>query len=253
MRTSRLLALAVRYQFLEWAGTWWFTATLVVNYAIGPLIGLVVWSAVLPGDAGIVQYFVALVAVHLLTASFEDYTFAESVYDGKIGHQLLKPQPVVLGPAGENLAIRLWLGLFGLPLTVVVAVVTGASYRWPALVLALPSLVLAAVLRFLWTWLLALAAFWTDRVHAIVALGNILVYLLGGIAAPLGELPGAWQPVASLLPFHAMLGLPAGIAAGTLSGSGTALALQAGWCVVFAGAAVAVWRSGVRRYTAVGA
>ncbi|MEU3982446.1 ABC-2 family transporter protein [Streptomyces sp. NPDC026672] len=253
MRTLRLLALAVRNQFLEWAGTWWFTASLVVNYAIGPLIGLVVWSAVLPGDTGIVRYFVALMAVHLLTASFEDYTFAESVYDGKIGHQLLKPQPVVLAPAGQNLAIRLWLGLFGLPLTVVVALIIGASYRWQAVLLALPSLVLAAVLRFLWTWLLALAAFWTERVHAIVAFGNILVFLLGGIAAPLGELPGGWRTVATLLPFHAMLGLPAGIAAGTLSLSGTAVALQAGWCLVCTAAAVAVWRSGVRRYTAVGA
>ncbi|WIX80140.1 ABC-2 family transporter protein [Amycolatopsis carbonis] len=251
MRTGRLLALAVRRQFLEWAGTWWFTASLVVNYAIGPLIGLVVWSAVLPGDARIVRYFVALVAVHLLTASFEDYTFAESVYDGKISARLLEPQPVVLGPAGENLAIRLWLALFGLPLTVVVALVTGATYRWQDVLLALPSLVLAAVLRFLWTWLLALAAFWTERVHAIVALGNILVFLLGGIAAPLADLPASWQSVASLLPFHAMLGLPADIASGTLPASG--VALQAGWCVVFALAAVVVWRSGVRRYTAVGA
>ncbi|WP_089102030.1 ABC-2 family transporter protein [Streptomyces hyaluromycini] len=253
MRTSRLIALAVRNQFLEWAGTWWFTVSLVVNYAVGPLIGLVVWSAVLPGDEVIVRYFVALTAVHLLTASFEDYTFAESVYDGTVGHQLLEPQPVVLGPAGANLAIRLWLGLFGLPLTVTVALVTGASYRWQAVLLALPSLVLAALLRFLWTWLLALTAFWTERVHAIVGFGNILVFVFGGIAAPLGDLPGSWQTAAALLPFHAMLGLPAGIAAGMLSGSGTAVALQAGWCVVLTAGAMAVWRSGVRRYTAVGA
>ncbi|MGW4484076.1 ABC-2 family transporter protein [Amycolatopsis sp. NPDC004368] len=68
---------------------------------------------------------------------------------------------------------------------------------------------------------------------------------------PLPSLPAAWQPVASLLPIHAMLGLPAAIASGTSSASG--VALQAGWCVVFTVAAVVVWRSGVRRYTAVGA
>ncbi|MFJ4923703.1 ABC-2 family transporter protein [Streptomyces sp. NPDC088725] len=254
-RLPRLLALGVRNQFLEWSGAWWFTVTLVVNHAIGPLIGLVVWSAVLPGNQTAVNYFVALVGVHLLTASFENYTFSESVYDGSVSHDLLKPQPVILGPAGQNIAIRLWLAVFGLPLTVVTALVAGASYRWQAVLLAIPALLCAAVLRFLWTWLLALTAFWTERVHAIVAFGNILIFLLGGIAAPIAELPDPWRSIAMALPFYGMLGLPAEIATGTLHSStlGATLLLQIGWGTAFAITAAIAWRFGVRRYTVVGA
>jgi ABC-2 type transport system permease protein len=214
-----------------------------------------VWSAVLPDSPTAVSYYVALVAVHLLTASFENHTFSEAVYDGRVSHDLVKPQPVIIGPAGENIAIRLWLAIFGLPLVVVTALVVGASYQWSAALLAVPALIGAAVLRFLWTWLLALTAFWTERVHAIVAFGNILIFLLGGTAAPIAELPDPWRSIAQALPFHAMLGLPAEIATGTVHGPdiGAALLLQIGWGAAFATAAAVLWRFGVRRYTVIGA
>jgi ABC-2 type transport system permease protein len=250
-RLPRLLAMRVRNQFLDWSGAWWFTLTLTASNAIGPLVGLVVWSAVRPGDAATVGYFTALVVVQLLTASFENHTFAEAVYDGRISHDLLKPQPIAVGPIGENIAIRLWLAVFGLPLAVVTALAVDAAYRWTAVLVAAPAVLGAAVLRFLWTWLLALAAFWTERVHAIVAFGNVLVFLLGGAAAPIAEMPDPWRAVARALPFHAMLGLPAEIATG--ASRAPALLAQLAWAVVLTGAGVVAWRRGVRRYTAAGA
>jgi ABC-2 type transport system permease protein len=236
----RLLALRIRNQFLDWAGAWWFMVSLVAGNLVGPFIGLAVWT-----DDG---YFLALAGVQLLTASYENHTFAESVYDGRLGHELLKPQPVVLGPLGENIAIRLWHGVAGLPVIVVAAVLLGVSYRWQAVVLALPALLGAAVLRFLFTWLLALAAFWTERVHALVAFGNLLAFLLGGGAAPVAALPEPWRSVALASPFYAMLGLPADMVTGAAGWGGHLL-----WVPVLGGAAVVVWRAGVRRYTAVGA
>jgi ABC-2 type transport system permease protein len=250
-RLPRLLALRVRNQFLDYLSAWWFVITLVANAAIGPLVGLVVWAAVLPGDHTLVSYFVALGAVQLVTASFENHTFSESVYDGKVSHDLLKPQPVIIEPVGENIALRLWLGVFGLPLVVATGLAFNASYEWRAVLLALPALLGAAVLRFLWTWLLALTAFWTERVHAVVAFGNTMIFLLGGAAAPIAELPSPWRSVAMALPFHAMLGLPAELATG--SAPGTALLIQLAWCAVLASLASVAWRRGVRRYTAVGA
>lgn len=251
MRLALLLGLRIRNQFLDWAGAWWFILTLTASNAAGPLIGLAVWRAVRPGDPLTTSYFVALVAVQLLTASFEQFTFAETIYDGRIGHDLLKPQPVVIGPLGENLAIRLWFGVAGLPLVALTALAVDASYRWRAVLTALPVLLGAMVLRFLWTLLLAFAAFWTERVHAIVALGNVLVFLLGGGAAPLAELSPAQRVVAAAMPFHAMLGLPADVATGAVAG--TAGWHQCAWAAVLAAAATVVWRAGIRRYTSVGA
>jgi ABC-2 type transport system permease protein len=241
---ARLGGMRIRNQFLEWAGAWWFALTLACGSVAGPLVGLALWTG---RNA---SYFVALMAVQLLTASYENHTFGNSVYDGKVSHDLLRPQPVIIGPIGENLAIRAWLAVFGLPVTALTAVAAGAGYRWPALLLATPALLGAAVLRFLWTWLLALAAFWTGRVHALAAFGGILVFLLGGGAAPIALLP----PICRALPFHAMLGLPADIATGTIRGgaAGGAMAAQLVWAGVLACAGVVAWRAGVRRYTSVG-
>jgi ABC-2 type transport system permease protein len=254
-RVLLLTGVRVRRQFLDWSGGWWFLLTLVANEAIGPLVGLFVWSAVFPGDPRVVSYFVALIAVQLMTASYENHTFSESVYQGTVSHELLKPQPVVIGPVGENLAIRSWLTIFGVPLAALAGAALGASYHWQRLLLAFPALLLAAVLRFLFTWILALAAFWTERVHAVVGFGSILITLLGGSAAPVSLLPEPWHTVATALPFHAMLGLPADIATGTVGG-GAAVAGYAralGWILVLGAAAAFVWRRGIRRYTVVGA
>jgi ABC-2 type transport system permease protein len=254
-RLVRLTALRVRRQFLDWSGGWWFMLTLVANETLGPLVGLFVWSTVFPDDPRVVTYFIALTAVQMMTASYENHTFSETVYEGTVSHELLKPQPVVIGPIGENLAIRVWMTLFGLPVVVVAAFALGASFEWRHLPLAVPALLCAGVLRFLFTWTLALAAFWTERVHAVVTFGWLVTFLLGGAAAPVALLPDPLRAVAVTLPFHAMLGLPADIATGTIGGADAAIALgrALGWTLVFGVAAAFVWRAGVRRYTVVGA
>jgi ABC-2 type transport system permease protein len=254
-RVLRLTGVRVRRQFLDWSGGWWFGLTLVANEAIGPLVGLFVWSAVFPGDLRVVSYFVALIGVQLMTASYENHTFSESVYQGTVSHELLKPQPVVIGPIGENLAIRAWLTIMGMPMAVLAGVAVGVSYHWRHLLLAIPALLLAAVLRFLFTWTLALTAFWTERVHAVVSFGTILIVLLGGSAAPISVLPEPWRTIATTLPFHPMLGLPADIATGAVDGAAAATAFGRAlvWVVVLGVLAAVVWRRGIRRYTVVGA
>lgn len=254
-RLLRLTLLRVRRQFLDWSGGWWFLLTLVANETLGPLVGLFVWSTVFPDDPRVVAYFIALTAVQMMTASYENHTFSETVYAGTVSHELLKPQPVVIGPIGENLAIRLWLTVFGLPVVVLAALALGASYQVRHLLLAVPALACAAVLRFLFTWTLALAAFWTERVHAVVSFGWLVTFVLGGAAAPVGLLPEPWRAVAVTLPFHAMLGLPADIATGTVGGADALVAMGRAlvWILAFGGLAAVVWRAGVRRYTVIGA
>ncbi len=254
-RLVLLTALHVWREVLSWTGAWWFAATLVVNEMIGPLVGLFVWSEVFPGDPRVASYYVALLAVQLMTASYEPHTFSENIYQGTVSHDLLKPQPITITLLGTNLAIRAWLVLIGLPVLLATILVLDVSYSWTDVVVALPAVVVAGLLRFLFTWTLALAAFWTERVHAVAGFGTVMIVLLGGSAAPVVFLPEPVRSVAEVLPFRAMLGFPAELATGTLS-VGQALqgyAWQLGWTSVFGLFALLVWNAGVRRFTAVGA
>jgi ABC-2 type transport system permease protein len=253
-RLALTLAAYTRRCWLQWLAGRSFVFTLAVNQGVTPLIGLAVWAAALPGQPGLKTYYVALLAVQLCTASYEDHTFSERLYQGHLADDLLRPHPVVLAALGENIALRGWHLLIGLPLILAAGFVAGTHFAWSDLALALPALLLAAILRFLFTFLLALSAFWTQQAHGLTSLGETLLFLLGGTAVPLALLPGPLHALGSAFPFPAMLGFPAEIAVGQLSPADIlgGYGWQIIWIVAFAALALAFWRAGLRRYTAVG-
>jgi ABC-2 type transport system permease protein len=255
IRGLRILGAQVRRALLEslsWRG---FLVTLVVNQAVTPLLGLAVWSAALPGRSEITAYYAALLVVQLATVSYEHHTLSNGIYADGLTGDLLRPQPQVLGPLGQNLALRVWHLLFGLPVVVAAVLAAGAPFAPAPLLVAVPAIVLAAALRFLFTYTLALSAFWTQRAHGVVGFGETLIFVLGGAAAPVPLLPAAVRELGKALPFRAMLGFPAEVAAGGLDAADLVegYAWQAGWTAAFALAALVAWRTGVRRYTAHGA
>ncbi len=231
-----------------------FLISLAINQMVTPLLGLAVWSVALPGSASISTYYVALLAVQLMTVSYEHHTFSNGIYAGDVSHDLLKPHPVVISTLGMNVALRIWHLLIGLPIIVIAGLVAGVSFDSRFVLAAIPAIILAVALRFLFTYILALSAFWTQQAHGVVGFGETLIFLLGGSAAPVTLFPASLRPLGEALPFRAMLGFPAEIAAGSLNGSQIlqGYSWQCGWIGVFAFAAMLIWRSGVRRYTAVG-
>lgn len=255
MKTLRLIGFAAWRNSLEQWSWRSFMITLVLNQSIGPLIGLLVWTSVDSGSVEIRAYFVVMLAVQLLTVSYEDHTLCGSIFDGSITRQLLLPQPVIVDLAGANLSLRFWHTTFGLPVVVAVGVATGIALDTRDLLLATPAMLVAGALRFLFTLTFAMTAFWTERAIALVSLGNVVISLLGGAAAPMFLLPVGLADVGRLLPFWSMLGLPSEIAAGVLTHQQivAGYAVQAIWLVVLVPVAMLVWRRGLRTFTAVGA
>jgi ABC-2 type transport system permease protein len=231
-----------------------FLLTLVVQAAVPPLLGLAVWTQALPDQPAVAAYFAALLFVRMLTVSYEPYTFLNDIYNGALTDRLLRPRPVVLEPLGSSLAWRAWHALLVLPLLVAVGTLTSVRVSGADVALAVPAVLLAAALRFLFSYILVLAAFWTQRAGALAAAGAQLVFLLGGEAAPVPLLPAPQQAWVAALPFRAMIGFPAEVAAGLTRGEAVVAgyAWQLLWLAVLTLLAVLVWRTGLRRYTAVG-
>lgn len=253
-RLARLLAVACLRESVTWWSLRSFLITLIIGQSVTPLLGLLVWSAALPGSHGVTGYYLMLMAVQLLTVSFENHTFSNAVYDGTFADRLVRPQPPLLDVAATNLAIRFWYAVFGLPVVAAAAALTGALPHPAALAAAIPAVLLAMALRFALTCGVALTAFWTQRAHGAVTLAETLIFLLGGVAAPLSLLPGPVGEAGRLLPFWSMLGAPAEIASGALPPHDLprTLLVQAGWLVLLTLAGAAVWRRGIRRFSAVG-
>ncbi len=254
MRTLHLVALAAWRESLEQWSWRSFMVTLMLNQVAGPIIGLLVWTAVEAGSAEIRAYFLVLLAVQLLTVSYEDHTLCASIFGGTISNRMLLPQPVIVGFIGSNLALRFWHSMFGIPVVVVVGALADVNLHPGPVAAAVPAVLLAGTLRFIFTSTLAMTSFWTERGAALVSLGNTVIVLLGGIAAPLFLLPTGLGAVGRLLPFWPMLGMPAEIAAGALTPADLALAYAAQlvWLILAGAVAVVVWRRGLRVFTAVG-
>lgn len=253
-RNLNLLRVHIRRFLLVWMAFRGFALTLVVQGSVPPLVGLAVWSTAVRGTKQIPEYFFALLLTGLAGASYERYTFSERIYNGEFTDDLLRPQPVILETVAQNLALRIWHLGIGLPIIIAVAFLARVNLKPSNVFLAVPALLLAGAIAFLVAHLVALSAFWTHRVDAVMGVTWTIAILIGGGAVPIPLLPDPFRAWAEVLPFRAMQGFPAEIASGWLDQSQTLAGYQwqLVWFTVLLVANLGVWRAGLRRYTSVG-
>jgi ABC-2 type transport system permease protein len=241
------VAIAENLAYRGAVGIWIFTT------AIQPLVFIVVWRTVAgSGSTGgytaaqFVAYFLVMMVVDHLTFIWHMFEFEWRIRTGAFSPPLLRPVHPIHNEVGV-LPAAVLLGLaFGADLSGV-GVLT--------VLLFLPALLLAMVLRFVVEWCLALAAFWLTKVSAINSLFFGLMSFFGGIFAPLAVLPIWMQTVAAWTPFPWSLAFPVEVFLGRRTGGQILIgyAAQLGWIAVAIGGLALLWRRAVRRYAAVGA
>lgn len=233
--------------------------------ASAPIIMLLVWDGVAAqapvkgyDQPAFARYFTAGLVVRQLTSAWIVWELNEQIRTGALSPALLKP----LHP----LALKVTDNLVAIPFRVLVLIpLVGALFWWrpsmgmPLTLSAVPllgaSLVLAWAMNFAAQVAFGSLAFFVSQSLGLFNVWFSLWAILSGYLFPLDLLPAHVARVVALLPFRSMLAVPTEIAAGQLTGYDAlgAVGLQAAWLVLFALAARAMWRAGVRRYEAVGA
>jgi len=238
----------------------------MIWHILEPLVYLVVWSAVAASGGGNVQgftardfsaYFIVLMLVNHVTYTWIIYEYEYRVRHGSLSMALLRPLHPIHADVIDNVSSK----LITLPMMLLAAGTLGVMFRpafhttAPSALLFLPAIVLAFSLRFILEWTLALAAFWTTRVSAVNQAYYVAALFLSGQMAPLALFPPAIRDTAAALPFRWMISFPVELLLGRLSPAEAweGLGAQAVWLVAALVLMRAVWRSGVRRYSAVGA
>jgi ABC-2 type transport system permease protein len=231
---------------------------------VNPIIYLVIWSTVVGGgtiagyarDDFILYYLVFMVVSHL-TLAIEVYTMAPSIQTGRLSPHLLRPLHPFWRAGALNISYKAVNLMFLVPIWIGLALILRPAFNpdWLGLALFLPSMVMAALISFLIGSCFAMLAFWTTRSMSFWDIWMSLTLLLGGQVAPVAVLPGLLQQAAVVLPMRYTVGFPIEVALGRVQGAELAagLAIQAGWTVAAAAAFVVIWRTGVKRYAAVGA
>jgi ABC-2 type transport system permease protein len=233
---------------------------------IRPVIFLAAWVAVAAAQGGSVgafsasdfaAYYVALTLVLHFTGFWHAWEFDYEVRMGRLSPKLLRPLHPIHYAVVESAVSKLYTLLGLAPALVIIAWTFGARFTTDALdiVLFVPSLVLAAALRFVSGWAIACLAFWTTRSGGAYHLSDRATFIFGGQIAPLSLMPGILEPLAYALPFGYMLAVPTEILRGGLALEAALLLIggQVVWLAVSWVILQAAWRAGVRQYTAVGA
>jgi len=253
--------LQYRFAILIWA-VWGF---------VGPLISLAIWSAAtqahgaITGKAAGVTYsradFAAYFLIYMIfghiTMSWDAFEFAYRVRDGNLSPRLLKPLHPIHTDAAFNIAFKLCTSAMLLPIWVLLFVILKPAppHSWWSLALALPALVMAGVLRYVWQYALAVIAFWTTRVEAINQLYFTLDSFLAGRIAPISLMPAWLGALALYSPFRSMGAFPVELAQGRVPTAQIlpGFCLQLIWLGVGVGLLRVLWAGGIKQYSAVGA
>jgi ABC-2 type transport system permease protein len=175
----------------------------------------------------------------------------EDIKSGAVAVELLRPVSVLgvrvateLGRALPRLVVLLGAG------TVLALVTAGGPPRPAALLLVVPSLVLAIACNIAAQHAFAAWAFWVRDAGAAWFLYQKLVFILGGMLIPLEVLPSWLRGATRVLPFRAMAYAPARLASGHLEPG--LLVEQVAWLGVLLLAATRAFAAGERRLQVVG-
>lgn len=262
MNQRGILAL-IKATWLSWLQERSFFFLLAFGWMIPPLIYLFVWATA-AGSASIggltrgefVAYYLILIVVNQLTYAQTNWTVGDLIRGGQMNILLLRPISPFFDALATEIAGKGIYLLFIIPVTTLLAIFLKPELDFILLngLAFIPALILAWLLRFLWGYWLALLAFWATQANALLALQDAFIFLLAGQVAPIVILPGLMQQVAIILPFRYMISFPVEILTNQLDYAALqrGFLLQVTWLVIALSLSLTLWRTGLRRYSAVG-
>jgi ABC-2 type transport system permease protein len=235
-------------------------AVNMVFYVLVVAVLASLWRAAVQANGGSVAGY-SLVAITWYVAMTEATTVSlrqrlisdigRDIGSGAVAVELLRPAPVlgvrVASELGHVLPRLAACFLTGAVLSIATA---GPPPHVGALLLAVPSLVLAVACNVVASHAFAGVAFWWRDAGSAWFLYQKLLFIVGGMLIPLEALPGWLQAIAAVLPFKAMAYAPARLASGHLEVG--LIVLQVAWLALLWALASAVFRAGERRLQVVG-
>ena len=238
-------------------------------FGLFPLLGTVfIWRAIFEAKGGeinnfdyasVVFYFLlVLVLDSLITPGDDEWQVATDIRDGQMNAFLVKPMNYLVYRMALYVSNRLLYTLVTVPVVTVVFIVFQRYLVWPSSwttwILAMISVLMAAMLQFLISYSVAMLAFWMLEISTVVFIIYSFEYFLSGHMFPLSFMPVAVQQVLRLLPFPYELYFPISIFMGQVEGRALweGLMIQFCWVLIIAFSANTLWQRGLKRYQAVG-
>lgn len=255
---------------VNWAEQWQYRANLLMYllyWLVSPIIYLAVWTSIANVKGSVngftandfTTYYMVLLICDQITSNIVIHSFGYKIQDGTLSGELIKPiHPMLTNALINNIAFKALTIMGLLPIWIILFFLFKPDFSGVSItgiLLAIPAMLLAFITGYLLSAAITSLAFWTTRVYSIHEFYFALILLFSGQFVPLTLMPKIIQDIAQYLPFQLFLYYPIQLILGKLT---TAQIIQ-GYVmgILWFGVAVIffnwVWRSGVKRYSAVGA
>jgi ABC-2 type transport system permease protein len=227
-----------------------------------PLILMGVWiQAAEGGRFGLsaiefARYFLAVFLVRQFTVVWVIWEFEREVVEGKLSPRLLQPIDPGWHHVAAHLSERVARLPFALGLVGLFFFLYPQAFWLPGgydLLLTIPAVGIAFVLRFLTQYTFAMFAFWTERASAIEQFWFLFYLFLSGMVAPLELFPEPVRQIVLWTPFPYMVYFPASLLVGLPVNVGQGFLAILSWSVVFFLLNRWLWRKGLKHYSGMGA
>ncbi|MDD9265653.1 ABC transporter permease [Paenibacillus sp. GCM10023248] len=238
----------------------------MIGAFIQPLVSMAVWLSISDNQTvggydahDYMVYFLGVLLVDRLTSTWDVWELDASIQDGSLSTKLVRPFHPVHWSISQNLVYKLFFAFLLIPAWTIAA----ACFPMLRLIISLEimvlffiAIVLSSAIRFLIGYEFGLLAFWTNRATAIYSLYEGIHLFLAGRIAPLSMFPSWVEDAATWLPFYVTVGFPVELLTGKIEAGSSAvlhyLMIQLGWVIILAGVFRLLWRSGIKKYGAVG-
>jgi len=237
----------------------------MIGSILEPTIYLIVWSSVAKSQGGEVggytasefaAYYILMMFINHLTFSWVMQVFQYRVQFGALSGELLRPIHPIHADITDNIAFKIVQMTIMLPAVVILIWLFKPTFNFEilTLLLAIPVIVLAFMIRFLLEWCLALVTFWTTRVAAINQTYFAVSMFFSGRIAPMALMPLWIQDLSQVLPFYYVIAFPVELITGRLSGAEIQhhLLIQGVWLILAGLLIRMLWKKALRNYAAVG-
>jgi ABC-2 type transport system permease protein len=255
---------------VNWAEQWQYRANLLMYllyWLVSPIIYLAVWTSIASSNGSVqgmtvndfTTYYLTLLIVDQVTSNIVIHTFAYKVQDGSLSGELVRPiHPMLTNALVNNIAFKALTILGFIPIWIILYFLYKPDYSsvtMANILLSIPAMIIGFFVGFLLSASITSLAFWTTRVYSIQEFYYAVSLLFSGQFVPLTLMPPVIQEIARYLPFQLLIYFPVELILGNLSQAQITQGFASGfiWLVASILIFTAIWRNGVKRYSAVGA
>lgn len=228
-----------------------------------PLGSLFIWltiaktsPTIAANQQQIINYFLLMPIINNFSSAWHGTFFAQYIHTGELNKYLIRPIPIFLSSASNNLAEKLVKTIILLPMVFISLFVfpLRLSFDPIRLIYFFIALFSTTLLQFSLNSLYGVLGFWFDRVRSFVNFTSTAELTLGGRIIPIFLFSPAFKLVATILPFRYLTAFPVEIISGSLSSSEIfqGLVIQTLWLTICIASTTSLLKSGITKYSAYG-